>query len=288
MTYETIDTSVSGGEPVELYVITAENLTYRYTNSPDPQTAMGELFLPRQIRRTAITYNMSLLDNSNMDFYLPTIDAFAKKCLGLVTPTVLSVQVFQKHVTDPDADVKRAHYGYVMKIESSDEEVRFSTGSLMQAYTSADIGVTVYSYTCNHDLGDEHCKVNLDGNDPDGNPYRVTTTVAGIGGYTLDLASLSPAVVPYYSGGTIVNTRTGQQRPIITIDDTTVYLLAPFVDVLPGDPVKLWPGCDHSMSGPAGCLARFDNVVNFGGFPYIPRKNPFVEGFGELANGGDY
>jgi hypothetical protein len=32
------------------------------------------------------------------------------------------------------------------------------------------------------------------------------------------------------------------------------------------------PGCDHT-TGAAGC-GKFNNVANFGGFPYIPTKNP--------------
>jgi len=236
---------------------------------------MGFVFRSRQMRRTGIVYNMSMLDNSNMDLFLPTTDPFAKKCLGLITPTTLVVQVYQQHLTDPDAEAKRVHYCYVMKIEPGDTEVKFSTGSIMQAYTSSDLGTVLYSYTCNHELGDEHCKVDLD-------DYKENSTVASFGGYQITLADFVGVDMSFYAGGTIVNERTGQQRPIVTIDGETVFILAPFVDIVAGDPVKLWPGCDHRRDGPAGCLARFDNVINYGGFPFIPRKNPFVEGFGEL------
>jgi len=34
-------------------------------------------------------------------------------------------------------------------------------------------------------------------------------------------------------------------------------------------------GCDHSVST---CAARFDNLANYGGFPFIPTKNPFSTG----------
>jgi hypothetical protein len=34
-------------------------------------------------------------------------------------------------------------------------------------------------------------------------------------------------------------------------------------------------GCDHSVST---CAARFGNLANYGGFPFIPTKNPFSTG----------
>jgi hypothetical protein len=38
-----------------------------------------------------------------------------------------------------------------------------------------------------------------------------------------------------------------------------------------GVPLTLYPGCDHLK---ATCLAKFDNLPNYGGFPYIPARNP--------------
>jgi len=36
--------------------------------------------------------------------------------------------------------------------------------------------------------------------------------------------------------------------------------------------VKIYPGCDRVR---ATCESKFDNLDNFGGFPWIPTKNPF-------------
>jgi hypothetical protein len=36
--------------------------------------------------------------------------------------------------------------------------------------------------------------------------------------------------------------------------------------------VNLYPGCNKSMDH---CINRFDNILNYGGFPWIPGKNPF-------------
>ncbi len=39
-----------------------------------------------------------------------------------------------------------------------------------------------------------------------------------------------------------------------------------------GMTLKAYPGDDHTL---ATCATKFDNVANYGGFPYFPEKNPF-------------
>jgi hypothetical protein len=43
-----------------------------------------------------------------------------------------------------------------------------------------------------------------------------------------------------------------------------------------GDAVTIYPGCDGSY---ATCLNKFANLKNFFGFPFMPNKNPFSQGF---------
>lgn len=51
-------------------------------------------------------------------------------------------------------------------------------------------------------------------------------------------------------------------------------LLAPLpFNVAPGDTVKLYPGCDKSVTT---CANKFGNLINFGGFPEIPAAETAV------------
>ena len=45
--------------------------------------------------------------------------------------------------------------------------------------------------------------------------------------------------------------------------------------LLTGAAITLYPGCDHTR---ATCAAKFANLDNFGGFPWIPTRNPFDGG----------
>lgn len=59
-----------------------------------------------------------------------------------------------------------------------------------------------------------------------------------------------------------------------------------------GDPVILYPGCDgrfetcgvyHASTNPGG---KYDNRVNFGGHPYMPKANPSLVKVSEAVAGG--
>lgn len=51
--------------------------------------------------------------------------------------------------------------------------------------------------------------------------------------------------------------------------DISLYLRMPF-NINVGDTATLWPGCDKKV---VTCKTRFNNIVNFQGFPYVPGDN---------------
>ena len=50
-----------------------------------------------------------------------------------------------------------------------------------------------------------------------------------------------------------------------------ITLTLPLPDLKVGDTVTAYPGCDHDNST---CSGKFANIDNYGGFPFIPEKNP--------------
>ena len=51
----------------------------------------------------------------------------------------------------------------------------------------------------------------------------------------------------------------------------TLTLNLPFSDLTVGDTVKAFAGCNHTTEV---CDGKFANLLNYGGFPFIPQKNP--------------
>jgi hypothetical protein len=79
----------------------------------------------------------------------------------------------------------------------------------------------------------------------------------------------SPSTV--YDQGTITalsGANAGASRTIAALSGGMVRLLKPWLSpVSSGDAFRLLPGCDHTV---ATCNGTFDNLLRYGGFPYIP------------------
>lgn len=54
---------------------------------------------------------------------------------------------------------------------------------------------------------------------------------------------------------------------------STVTLSNQIPELTAGKQVEVYPGCDHTL---ATCRDKFGNHINFGGFPWIPGRNPFT------------
>jgi hypothetical protein len=81
----------------------------------------------------------------------------------------------------------------------------------------------------------------------------------------------------YYSGGMI---EIGSVlKYIIASQGATLTLMQPLgVNIdSNGSAATLYPGCAHNLSD---CQTKFNNLLNYGGFPWIPgdRNNPFGNG----------
>lgn len=136
--------------------------------------------------------------------------------------------------------------------------------------------------TCRYKLGDERCTVDL-------SLYEQTGTVTGIAiqrrKFESDLGG-SPSPEAGYWGE--VEWLTGNNAGLVMevkLDegngDLTMFEPLPF-DIQVGDTFTASPGCDHAhgvVNGVAigDCGPKFDNIVNFGGEPFIPNQNALVE-----------
>lgn len=277
MTYNAQDRSVQDGKPVDLYVIELENLRFFYTDAPadKPMTVPGygaQVYRSKQLVRSGIATAMSMLDNSNITVKLPIDDAVSKIVNSYVTPSSFFIDIFQYHANDGDNEVKRIFAGFVTNVTSEDPQTTLNVSSLMQIYTAVSMGMITFTPVCNHEFGDARCGV-------DQGPLAHTTTLSSTWLWTIEVAT-PPAAS--FEGGTVINERTGIKRDVVDITGSSILITGAFVDAKPGDTLKFYPSCNHLVGTGNDCFTKYNNVANHGGFPFIPRKNPFVEGFGEV------
>lgn len=127
--------------------------------------------------------------------------------------------------------------------------------------------------SCDTDLGSARCTVNLA---PLTAAIRATTYINQI---SVTMVGLSALGHPsgYFTGGLmtcLTGTNAGLSREIksdnvttniVTFQEAWPYLIT--ANIFTGDIFSVAPGCDKTI---ATCLAKFNNVINFQGFPNLP------------------
>ncbi len=129
-----------------------------------------------------------------------------------------------------------------------------------------------YSGLCDHVLYDARCKI-LRSGDPAGE-FTFTGLVSGVSGSDITVNGLAARGAGWAITG-FVQAPAGapeDKRLILAQAGDTITLLLPFSIPVAGLNVDVFAGCTHDL---AICQSKFDNVINYGGFPFIPRKNPF-------------
>lgn len=136
-----------------------------------------------------------------------------------------------------------------------------------------DVG-RIYGPACDADLGDTRCKVNL-------TPFTVTSTLTGVTNNRQFSDSTRAEATGYFDHGKLTfltGANAGLAMEVKTYSSVggafELHLPMPF-DVTVGDQYTVYAGCNKLLST---CIAKFNNVLNFQGFPYVPGTDQMVSG----------
>jgi uncharacterized phage protein (TIGR02218 family) len=141
-----------------------------------------------------------------------------------------------------------------------------------------------YQRHCAADLGDARCRVDLSAS-----RHVVSGVVVEFAGGVLtgDLAGGFGS--GFFAGGRLVFTSGANNGASLIVKShlcdigkraTLTLWRAPAAPVSVGDAFTLTVGCDKA---PATCLDKFDNIVNFRGFPHMPGNDRVIAYPGALA-----
>jgi uncharacterized phage protein (TIGR02218 family) len=134
-----------------------------------------------------------------------------------------------------------------------------------------------FQRNCAADLGDPRCRIDL--RSPN---FTVSGVVVEFAGGVLigDLASAFAS--GFFAGGRLVFTSGANNGASLIVKShlcdfgeraTLTLWRAPAAQVFTADTFTLVAGCDKS---PASCLDKFDNIVNFRGFPHMPGNDRVI------------
>jgi uncharacterized phage protein (TIGR02218 family) len=202
-------------------------------------------------------------DEQALDVTLPAVHPVAQRYFAIgVPPKQILVNIWRKQTTS--AAEETAWRGVVTSIAPGEHVVRLRVLSRMSLTVARRLPTITAGRDCPHILYDDNCKV-------DRTSASASTTVTGINGRVVTVA-LSIPTADFFTFGEIVHSASGERMTIQSQTGSTITMQLPIYGMAIGDAVALSPGCDHSITT---CNAKYSNRDNFGGFPQLPRRNPF-------------
>ena len=269
MSYDAQEVSTEGGQPVEAYTFTIGATSYRYTSSEDTVQIASIDYTPVPIKRSEIKRD-GVRGAEDVTITLPSDNAVAQLYAGVLPGDRVGVTISRFHRGDtPTPEVVTAFTGYVTNVSfDSDANEAIFTASPDMIALSKSTPAYGYQSQCNHVLYGAACGVS------EGSYQLAGASVSSVTGYDVEVPSASAFADGYFTGGFVSTTGAATDyRMVIAHVGSTLTLMFPF----PSDPSTLdvFAGCDHTL---ATCKSKFDNVVNFGGYAFVPTRNPFSVG----------
>lgn len=269
MSFSVEEKSVESGRPVEVYELRLGSDTYRYASCEDDVTVDGNVWEAIPLRRSSIPISPEARTQP-IEVTMPASNEFAQKYVDAVPSSQATLQIFRAHRGDL-SEKQLLFKGVVrtVKFEGNGTQATLLVvpmeGGLAKSMPRID-----FCAQCNHILFDARCKAVPAS-------FRYIGTVASVSGSEIVVTGLDSAVggAGWATAGEVVSGN-GDRRLVIRHTATdTLQLLFPFEDDVAGENVEVYAGCDHEI---ATCNSKFSNAINFGGFAYVPPKNPFATG----------
>ena len=269
MSYQTYEESVRDGRPVLLFVFRYSGKTWRYTTEDRDRLYNTDTYEAIPITISDIP-SVTDTDKATVEIQVPT-DCPAVELFKPGPPSeVVSITVFGNHLSDSAGEFIVVWKGRVSTVDWSDTQATITSDSVFNALNRAGLGPR-FTRQCGTYIYSERCGLSK----TNWKQVGVATVVSGT---ELTVPQTIGKDDNYYAGGYVEweNAANGniEMRFIRSSYGTDGrILLNTFALNLPaGTAVTLYPGCDHQL---ATCRAKFSNVVNYRGTPYIPSKNPF-------------
>lgn len=254
-----------GINPVYLYRVTQGSNVEYWTSHARNVSAASFLWTSQNIRHTGITRSLDFLDEGvKLVIHTRLGSHLFRSYLSGTPPLPTYVDIYQTFSPTFSLDLAIPIYSAEVKTVSFDSagKIDLVLTSIMRI-SEHQIPRFLIQRSCNWRLFDAvTCRVGEA-------TYRNTVIVTVF--YENTFTSLE--ALSFASGWfTLGKAKKGNEvRLIIEHVGDTITLNIPFSNLQVGDEIDITPGCDKN---PGTCSSKFGNLLNFGGFPYIPPKNP--------------
>jgi uncharacterized phage protein (TIGR02218 family) len=263
MTYADREVSTDAASPFELYEFRRGSNAWRYTSASQDVVYNAFNYTAVLLKRGSIEQTNEI-GRAGLRITLARDVEVVGEFIATPPSELTLLTVYRQHRGDPETAV--VWMGRVLNAEWRGSEVELNCEPV---YTSLQrTGLRrLYQRNCPHVLYDGLCQAS---------PivHRVQGAVGSIAGTVVSVPAAAGFAPGHFAGGFATWSASGitEKRMIVAHSADSITLAAPPPGLSVGATVVLYPGCDHTLST---CENKFGNSANFGGFPFIPTKNPF-------------
>ena len=258
------ETSSHSAAPIELYVFQVGRQIWRYTAGAEDVAHNSISYKALTLERSEIAQTGEF-GRQNLIIKLDPKADLIQEYIAQPPAQVMTVAISRLHQADGPAVT--LWQGRVLNVEWKPGVAELRAEPV---YTSLQrTGLRrLYQRNCPHVLYEPACGA-------DRKAYVTRGKVASVTGHTIAVIEAAANAAGYFAGGYAEwdwqDNRT-ERRMITAHSGRSLTLTRAGGGLAAGLAIELYPGCDRTL---ATCHAKFTNSVNYGGFPWIPQKNPF-------------
>lgn len=251
-------------QPAELYHIWRDGGEHWYYTSGDISvTYDGNVYVPATLARGSVTYD-SQLEVSTLRIQAAYVENPVLEFVAVNPVEILWVSIMKMFRDLDPLEVDVVFIGQIKDVSFKGPSAEVTCVGF-ERFLKLSIPRWRYQLTCNHILFDSKCALSKVF-------YKVTAVVVLDSTKTvLTSATFSGYDDGYFIGGEVIFGV--ESRTVVDHVGSNITLMYRMKELESSDSVDAYPGCDGRADT---CRDKFDNILNFLGFPFIPIENPAV------------
>lgn len=258
----------------ELYLFDTGGTRWTYTSGDAPVTYLGDTYEPVPIGRGGVEQTQDI-NKQDLQVKVARDNDMGLLHLQYAPDSITALTVF---VREEDGEFAVFWKGRVTGARADGSEITLICESEFTTMRQPGLRAR-FQKNCRHAVYSRGCRLDFES-------HGTYAAITAINGLTLTVPDAALQPTGYYLAGVVrlfgaIRMITAHNGSQITVAReipgaaeqlaATGYGLAYGLDY-GAAAVKLFPGCDRARMT---CHSKFNNIVNFGGFPWIPAINPF-------------
>jgi uncharacterized phage protein (TIGR02218 family) len=254
-------------KPVELFHIWYASSHFYYTNGDVSVSFGGNTYVPAALKRGSLSkdsqINVTTMEIEFSYLQTPIVEYLAYNPIDLVWVSV--TRLFRDQSPLEGASV---FLGQIKEVSFQGNSGKAACVGF-EYFLNHPMPLYRYQRQCNWSLFSANkCKLSTSG-------YSQVVTVSAIStdGRIVTCSGMTQNDPNYYRYGELV--LNSDRRMITMYTGETLYIRFKMKNLIVGSQPTIYTGCDGNL---ATCKDKFNNVINFGGHPYIPLKDVVIWG----------